>query len=134
MRLPQKGWSLFYIGCRRVVGRLRQSSASLHPPSGTSFLREPLTRPRPATLCWRLPATTQLFPGAVRAEKNRCCHFLVTKRPQLKRYPRLVELYFRKLVRNNFFVATLELHLSGRSSDDTGSEIFCRSIFPESSV
>lgn len=81
MRLPQKGWSLFYIGCRRVVGRLRQSSASLHPPSGTSFLREPLTRPRPATLCRSLPATTQLFPGAVRAEKNRRCHFLVTKRP-----------------------------------------------------
>lgn len=41
----------------------------------------------------------------LRAEKNRHCHFLVTKRPQLKRYPRLVELYFRKLVRNNFFVA-----------------------------
>ena len=59
-RLTQKGWSLFYIGCRRVVGRLRQSSASLHPPSGTLFLREPLTRPRPATLCRRLPATTQL--------------------------------------------------------------------------
>ena len=59
-RLTQKGWSLFYIGCRRVVGRLRQSSASLHPPSGTSFLREPLTRPRPATLCRSLPATTQL--------------------------------------------------------------------------
>ena len=52
--------SFFYIGCRRVVGRLRQSSASLHPPSGTSFLREPLTRPRPATLCRSLPATTQL--------------------------------------------------------------------------
>ena len=52
--------SFFYIGCRRVVGRLRQSSASLHPPSGTSFLREPLTRPRPATLCRTLPATTQL--------------------------------------------------------------------------
>lgn len=60
LRLTQKGWSLFYIGCRRVVGRLRQSSASLHPPSGTSFLREPLTRPRPATLCRSLPATTQL--------------------------------------------------------------------------
>lgn len=60
MRLTQKGWSLFYIGCRRVVGRFRQSSASLHPPSGTSFLREPLTRPRPATLCRSLPATTQL--------------------------------------------------------------------------
>ena len=27
MRLTQKGWFLFYIGCRRVVGRLRQSSA-----------------------------------------------------------------------------------------------------------
>lgn len=52
--------SFFYIGCRRVVGRLRQSSASLHPPSGTLFLREPLTRPRPATLCRSLPATTQL--------------------------------------------------------------------------
>ena len=48
MRLTQKGWSLFYIGGRRVVGRLRQSSASLRPPSGTSFLRELLTRPRPA--------------------------------------------------------------------------------------
>lgn len=59
-RLTQKGWSLFYIECRRVVGRLRQSSASLHPPSGTSLLREPLTRPRPATLCRSLPATTQL--------------------------------------------------------------------------
>ena len=100
-----KGLVSFLLGCRRVVGRLRQSSASLHPPSGTSFLREPLTRPRPATLCRSLPATTQLFPSAVRAEKNRRCHFLVTKRPQLKRYPRLVELYFRKLVRNNFFVS-----------------------------
>ena len=40
-----------------VVGRLRQSSASLHPPFGTSFLREPLTRPRPATLCLSLPTT-----------------------------------------------------------------------------
>lgn len=151
MRLTLKGWSLFYIGCRRVVGRLRQSSASLHPPSGTSFLRGPLTRPRPAMLCRSLPATTQLFPGAVRAEispadnsgdvqlsparhgithrscrfpgdlwagespcyascfsrslvcqhlraeKNRRCHFLVTKRPQLKRYPDSSNYIFENL-------------------------------------
>ena len=102
MRLTQKGWSLFYIGCRRVVGRLRQSSASLHPPSGTSFLREPLTRPRPATLCRSLPATTQLFPGAVRAEKNRRCHFLVTKRPQLKRYPQARRTIFSKTCSEQF--------------------------------
>ena len=35
----------------RVAGRLWQSSASLHPPFGTKFLREPLKRPRPVTLC-----------------------------------------------------------------------------------
>ena len=46
------------IGRHRVVGRLRQSSASLHPPFGTTFLREPLTRPRPATLWQSLPTTT----------------------------------------------------------------------------
>lgn len=59
-KLTQKGWSLFHIGCRRVVGRLRQSSASLHPLSGTSFLRVPLARQRPTMLCRSLPATTRL--------------------------------------------------------------------------
>ena len=49
---------LHSIGRYIVVGGLRQSSASLHPPFGTSFLREPLTRPRPATLCQSPPTTT----------------------------------------------------------------------------
>ncbi len=41
----------------RVAGGPFQSSASLHPPFGTSFLREPLMRPRPATL-WQGPPAT----------------------------------------------------------------------------
>ena len=55
---PKRVGFLRSIGRHRVVGRLRQSSASLHPPFGTSFLREPLTRPRPATLWQSLPTTT----------------------------------------------------------------------------
>ena len=57
---PKRVGFLRSIGRHRVVGRLlRQSSAPLHPPFGTSFLREPLTRPRPATLWQSLPTTTQ---------------------------------------------------------------------------
>ena len=56
---PKRVGFLHSIGRHRVIGRLRQSSASLHPPFGTSFLREPLTRPRPATLWQSLPTTTQ---------------------------------------------------------------------------
>ncbi len=48
-----------YIVLRVVAERLCKSFASLHPPSGTSFLREPLTRPRPATLYQSLSTTTQ---------------------------------------------------------------------------
>ena len=56
---PKRVGFLYSIWWWWVVGRLRQSSASLHPPFGTSFLREPLTRPRPATLCQSLPTTIQ---------------------------------------------------------------------------
>ena len=56
---PKRVGFVYSIWWWWVVGRLRQSSASLHPPFGTSFLREPLTRPRPATLCQSLPTTIQ---------------------------------------------------------------------------
>ena len=51
-------WSLFFLLWRVVIGRFRQSFTSLHPPYVTLFLREPLTRPRPATLYRSLPIST----------------------------------------------------------------------------
>ena len=56
---PKRVGFLYSIWWWWVVGRLRQTSASLHPPFVTLFLREPLTRPRPATLCQSLPTTIQ---------------------------------------------------------------------------
>lgn len=64
MRLTQKGWSLFYIGCRRVVGAFRQLHSYFLVPFGQKYL-QPTTV---ATYNYLQPVTASLIAVAASQE------------------------------------------------------------------